>query len=379
MSQTSPSADYTMQRSSRDAGAVHDRLEAWLATVLPAGAVPEVTLHAGVDSNGMSSETVVLDIDWTHDDQRHHGEYVARVAPAEQDVPVFPRYRLDDQYHAMRLARELTDVPVPQVRWLEPTGDVLGTPLFLMDRVEGIVPPDVLPYTFGDNWFFDAPPEQRQALQRRTVDVVAQLHGIPDAPRVFDFLDPAVTGHDGATLLARNLAKTREWYEFGAAGLGRSALAERALDWLAAHLPEETSDPVLCWGDARIGNVMYRDFTPVAVLDWEMATLGPRELDLGWMVFAHRVFQEITSMMGMPGMPDLLRADDVRATYAELTGVEVGDLAWYQMHAAVQWCCVFLRTSVRQVQFGEIEQPDDVESVFHHRPLLERLLDEVGA
>ena len=44
----------------------------------------------------------------------------------------------------MKLAGELTDVPVPVVRWLEPTGEVLGRPFFLMDHVDGVVPPDVM-------------------------------------------------------------------------------------------------------------------------------------------------------------------------------------------------------------------------------------------
>jgi aminoglycoside phosphotransferase (APT) family kinase protein len=369
----------TLQRSSRDGDAVKADLEGWLATVLPEGAEPRVTLHAGIDANGMSSETVVLAVDWTEGGRPRRGEYIARVAPAADDVPVFPDYRLDDQFLLMRRAGELARVPVPTVRWLEPTGEVLGTPFFLMDRVAGEVPPDVLPYTFGDNWLFDAPAAQRQALQRATVEVIAKLHAIPDAARHFDFLDPRAAGHEGENLLARNLAKTRAWYEFGAEGLGRSALVERGLDWLAANLPTEAGDPVLCWGDSRIGNVIYDDFAPVAVLDWEMATLGPREMDLGWLVFAHGVFQEIAVMMGLDGMPDFLDAEDVRATYTELSGVEAGDLTWHQVHAAIQWCCVFLRTSLRQVHFGEIERPDEVESVFHHRALLERMLEEVGA
>jgi aminoglycoside phosphotransferase (APT) family kinase protein len=78
-------------------------------------------------------------------------------------------------------------------------------------------------------------------------------------------------------------------------------------------------------------------------------------------------------------MPDFLREDDVRSMYAGLTGVEVGDLGWYQLYDAVQWGIVFLRTGARQVRFGEIEVPDDVESLMHHRPLFEQLLDEAGA
>ncbi len=374
-------ADMTLQRSSRDADDMRTRLTDWLARVLPEGSEPEVVLHDGIQTNGMSSETVLLAITSTEQGHRSTKEYVARVAPAEADLPVFAEYRLTDQYDAMRLAGQLAGVPVPPLGLNEPTGDVLGTPFFLMERLDGAVPPDVLPYPFGDNWLFDASPEQQRQLQRASVDVLARLHAIPDAATTFGFLDPAVTGHEGATPLARNIAKTRAWYDYAITTnepSPRSALIERGIAWLEANLPPE-GEPVLVWGDSRIGNMMYRDFAPVAVLDWEMATLGPREMDVAWMVFAHQVFQEITTMLGLPGMPDFLRPEDVTTTYAELTGVELGDLTWHLLHAAVLWGCVFLRTSARQIHFGEIERPEDPESVFHHRPLFERLLEEVGA
>ena len=88
----------------------------------------------------------------------------------------------------MRLVADKTDVPVPRVRWLEPSGDVLGTPFFLMDHVDGVVPPDVMPYTFGNNWFFDAPAERQRELQDATVAVLAKLHSIRDAATTFAFL-----------------------------------------------------------------------------------------------------------------------------------------------------------------------------------------------
>ena len=57
-----------------------------------------------------------------------------------------------------------------------------------MDHVEGLVPPDVLPYTFGGNWFADAPAERRRELQDATVSVLASLHSIPNAASTFGFL-----------------------------------------------------------------------------------------------------------------------------------------------------------------------------------------------
>ena len=110
------------------------------------------------------------------------------MAPTAEDVQVFPTYRLDHQFDVIRKVGEITDVPVPRVRWLESTGEVLGTPFFLMDYVDGEVPPDVMPYTFGGNWFADAPAERQRELQDATVSVLASLHSIPDAESTFGFL-----------------------------------------------------------------------------------------------------------------------------------------------------------------------------------------------
>lgn len=170
----------------------------------------------------------------------------------------------------------------------------------------------------------------------------------------------------------------KNWYGFAAPGIGRSPLVERALAWLEDNFPADAAaaGPVLTWGDSRIGNVLYRDFTPVAVPDWEMATVGPRELDVSWIILAHMVFQEIARLAGLLGLPDMLREEDVRATYRRLTGAELGDLHWFHLYSGVIWCVVFMRTGARRVHFGEIEKPDDVEGLFYQGGLLRRLLDE---
>ncbi|MGV0814280.1 phosphotransferase family protein [Mycolicibacterium boenickei] len=365
-----------LQRSSRDVTTLPSVLSKWLSTVMPGGVTPEITVESGVDSNGMSSETIMLTGRWEENGEPREQKWVARVAPTKDDVPVFSSYRLDHQFELMRQVGELTDVPVPNVRWIDTTGEVLGTPFFLMDRVDGQVPPDVMPYTFGGNWFADAPAERQRELQDNTVEVLAKLHAIPDAAQRFAFLsevDPP-----GDTPLRRHFGWLKDWYEFSVPDIGRSPLVERALQWLEDNFPEDVaaSETVLTWGDSRIGNVLYDDFRPAAVLDWEMATLGPRELDVSWIIFAHMVFQELAGMAGLPGLPDVMREEDVRATYRELTGAELGDLRWFYIYSGVIWCCVFMRTGARRVHFGETEKPDDVETMFYHAPLLRRLIEE---
>ncbi|SDK97385.1 Predicted kinase, aminoglycoside phosphotransferase (APT) family [Nocardioides sp. YR527] len=382
MTQAPPPPEMTFQKSGRDPAAIGARLEQWLTTALPPGADPEVTILGGIDANGLSSETVLLDVASTIAGDRRATAYVLRVAPRPEDIPVFATYDLQAQYDAMRLAGSLSPVPVPEVGLAEMSGSILGTPFFLMKRVEGVVPPDVMPYNFGDSWLFEASSSERAALQQRSVEVLAGLHSIPDAASRFGFLDPAAAGHSGETLIARNLAKTRAWYAFASTAEewgGRSPLVERGLAWLEANLPHDVGEPVLCWGDARIGNIIYRDFAPVAVLDWEMVSLGPREMDVTWMIFAHRIFEDLAAMLELPGMPDFLTASEVKEAYVAATGVELGDLTWHEVHAAVMWGIIYLRIAARQIHFGEIEAPEDPESTLYHRAMFEAMLAEVGA
>ena len=106
-------------------------------------------------------------------------------------------------------------------------------------------------------------------------------------------------------------ARTTHWV---VDGLPRSPLIERAFDRLDDLLAAPTrAHAVLNWGDARIGNVIYDGFEPAAVLDWEMAAVAPREVDLGWTVYLHRFFQDLTVSFGQPGLPDFLRRDADRA------------------------------------------------------------------
>ena len=362
-----------VQLSSRDTTSLPDVLSQWLATHL--GVAPDVTVESGVDANGLSSETIILTVRWTADGEPIEQRLVMRVAPAEKDVPMLPTYRLDHQFDVMRGVAERTDIPIPAVRWLEPTGELIGTPFFLMDYAEGIVPPDVMPYTFGNNWFFDASPEQQRQLQDATIDVLAKVHSIPDALQDFGFL---VEGRQHRTLLQYRLDEVRSWYQYAVEVMGRSPLLERAFDWLGANWPVdgEAAAPVLLWGDARIGNVMYRDFTPVAVLDWEIAGVGPRELDVAWLIYAHTYWEGIAKFGTLPGLPDVLREDDVRATYERLTGVELTDLRWFFALSAVMWGIFTLRGIYRRIHFGEVEMPDSIESLFYHTASLKALIGE---
>ena len=365
MTDAGPPAITELQRTSRDPETLRKQLEAWLGS--RAGASVSVTDLEATSANGMSSETVLFRAAW--EDKKE--ALVARVAPAAADVPVFPSYDMDRQFRIIELVGELTSVPVPRVLWSEPTTGPIGSPFFVMERVGGEVPPDVMPYTFGDNWLYDAPGDRQRALQDNTVNVLAELHTLSGDDSRFSFLQ---YGESGDTPLRRHVNNRRAWYEYVAAADRRSPLVDRVFDWLDAHWPSSESDAVVSWGDSRIGNIMFSDFAPVAVLDWEMVGVGPRELDIAWLVFAHRVFQDLASGYGMPGMPEFMRWDDVASAYEKNTGYVPRDLEFYGMYCAVQWAIVFLRTGQRSVHFGERESPAGVDEFIMHRDSVERML-----
>jgi len=360
-----------VRRSSRDLDAVRSGLESWLAGRLHPGAGPTIPDLGRTSATGMSSETLLFEAAWNDHGTARVDRLVARVAPHAVDVPVFPNYHMDRQFDAIRLVGELSSVPVPKVRWYEPDPAVIGTPFFIMERVDGDVPPDVMPYTFGGNWLYDADPAEQRRLQDATVEVLAELHAIDRAGETFGFL---AFDEAGATPLRRHVAHAWAWYEYAKANGQRSPIVERGFAWLEDHWPASEGPAVLSWGDSRIGNVMYRDFRPVAVLDWEMAGLAPREVDLGWLIYAHRSFQDMATGYGLAGMPQFMQPDDVAARYEQASGASVRDLDFYITYAGVQWGIVGLITGLRSVHFGEREMPDSVDDLLYNRPSLERLL-----
>ncbi|MEY2473079.1 MAG: hypothetical protein QOK28_2408 [Actinomycetota bacterium] len=347
------------QKATRDLADLRARLERWLASK---GADSAIVSLETPGATGMSSETVLVE---TKSDR-----LVARLAPDLENLPVFPTYDLERQFHAMRVVGELGAAPVPPVRWCEPDPSHLGTPFIVMGRVDGVVPPDVLPYDFGDNWLFDASRDDQQRLEDSSVAVLASLHAIDDPQRHFDFM-PWPSG----SALRAHVDASWDYYQWVVGDGPRSPLIESCFEWLDKHWPSEEGPTVLSWGDARIGNTMYRDFEPVAVLDWEMVGFGPREIDLAWFLFLHRFFEDLASGYGFPGMPHFLEPTRVCATYERLTGYTPRDMDFFTMYAALRHGIVMSRVQRRAIHFGEAEQPDDIDDLIMHRSTLEALRD----
>ena len=306
---TTPAADQShsekrkMTVSERSIPALTGALQHWIAaqSAMPGGfsGVPTVTEVRAPDSNGLSSTSVLFDVSWVSGDELRRGSYVARMAPEDDAVPVFPRYDLGTQFELIGRVAASCEIPLPRLCWNVPDGGPLGTPFFVMDRVDGRIPLDNPPYVFA-GWLLEATPEERARLQRASVQILATLHAAPAEALAVPALRPPA----GLGSLRYHVGLQRDYYRWALAGEGvRVPIIERSLDWLDRHWPDDPGPDVLNWGDARIGNIIYQGFEPVAVLDWEMAALGPRELDVAWFVFLHRFFQDIAEFFGLRACP----------------------------------------------------------------------------
>ncbi len=351
--------------STRDYADLRARLQTWLASRV--GEDAEISALEVPPANGMSSETVLFDVSADGVKSR----CVGRIEPEASAVPVFPAYDLPMQFRVMELVAEATAVPVPRPLWLEPDTAAIGAQFFVMERVEGRVPPDLMPYTFGDNWLFDATRDEQATLQQTSIQALAHLHELDGNGADVAFL---ALNRPEPTALARHLGATAAYYEWVVADGPRIPILERCLAWLDEHLPADEGPPALSWGDARIGNVLYRDFVPAGVLDWEMAGLAPREVDLAWMIFLHRFFEDLAAQLGGPGMAHFMRRDDVAGTYADLTGHEPRHLDWHTLYAALRHGAVMARVTQRSIHFGQATMPDDPDELVMHHATLERML-----
>ncbi len=219
--------------STRDRDELHRRLVRWLATQVRD---PEVSALVVPESNGMSSETLLFECTWLDPDGVSTGARVtqacaARLVPDPEAVPVFPVYDLERQFRVLRLVGERTRVPVPRTLWLELDPEPIGTPFFVMERVDGVVPPDIMPYPFG-SWLSEAPRVDQDRLQDSSVRVLAELHGADVSAQDVAFLE---LDRPGDTALRRHLAEQRCLLRMGRGR--RGALAAHRADLRLARGP----------------------------------------------------------------------------------------------------------------------------------------------
>jgi aminoglycoside phosphotransferase (APT) family kinase protein len=350
-----------------DPTSLQSTLQAWLARQMPDATDVAVSgLHAPT-ATGHSSETVLFDASWSNAGTAHAASYVLRTAPSGHTV--FPSYDLGEQFAVMTLVgTHAPTVPLPPLRWYEPDPSVIGGEFIVMGRVDGQIPPDRLPYTM-EGWLLEeSSPEQQRELQDSAIDALADIHAIDWRTTGLDLLDHPTFGVIG---LDQQLHFYEDFLEWGRCDHPHERFVEVGR-WLRANRPAPEPAPVLNWGDARIGNIIFQDHRPAAVLDWEMATLGPRQVDVAWFCLFERFFSQELGMANLPGFAPMA---DVVARYEARAGVTLGDLGWYTAWAAYRYALIMMRICQADT-IAEIDgfpEDDNVATI-----MLDHVMDEVA-
>ncbi|MFN2426534.1 MAG: phosphotransferase family protein [Candidatus Binatia bacterium] len=318
------------------------RLQGWFAARHPGATDFTLGKISAPGLTGFSSETMLVDGTWSEGGLTATGRWVVRSKPTEHQV--FPEYDLHAQFRCMQIVAEVSDVPVPRVRWWEPDTGVIGEPFYVMDRVDGEAPSDNPPYTVM-GFLAEASPAEQRSLYEAEIALLAKLHAIDWKAAGLGFLDRRKFGPPG---FEQQLAYYRHFLAWAAEGRPQPTV-EAAFDYLEHNVPAGRDAVVLNWGDARPSNIMVRNFKPVAVLDWEMATLGPPECDVAWFVYLNRFLSEGVGAPSLPGFPD---EKETVATYEACGGPTLGDLHYYQVWAGLRFSVIFIRIIQRMEKQG---------------------------
>jgi aminoglycoside phosphotransferase (APT) family kinase protein len=315
---------------------------------------------------GESSDTSLFRAHWNEDGRAHVLDGVLRSAPGG-DAP-FPEYDLAMQFGIMRALGEHTSVPVPEVLWLEEDPTALGAPFLVMKAVDAEAPLDFPPY-HGAGFYHAASSSQRRHMWRSTVAALARQHAADWRALGLAFVPGGGSDEDPRT---HGLVYWRryldDWIKQGAAET--IPVFDEALDWLERSRPEP-SRIALCWGDAKLGNVLYdrASYEVAAVLDWELATIGDPEADLASLRVSDLRAQDGAGAC-LDGTPD---TEELVALYERASGRRIEHFHWALVYATFWRGAVALKVMRRMKAQGADIDDAMLENHFPVRYLRELL------
>ena len=237
------------------------------------------------------------------------GTYVLRRQPPGDLLK--SAHAVDREYRVMAALRD-TEVPVAKVFHLCEDRDVIGSMFYVMEFCDGRI--------FWDAAIPEVDRAERTAIYDEMVRILAGLHRVDvDAVGLTDYGKPG-------NYFERQYGRWSSQYR--ASELQRIEPMEQLIDWLDGNIPADDGRVTLVHGDYRLDNVIFaRDnATAIALIDWELSTLGHPFADLGYYCMQLRMPQKVGNMSGLRGR-DLaaLGIPDEKscvASYCERMGID---------------------------------------------------------
>lgn len=259
--------------SGKDAGhePVSAALDAWLVDAVPGYRGPGTLEKCGF---GQSNPTFML--------TAASGKYILRRKPLG---PLLPKAHMIEREFRVLKALEDSQVPTPKVYALCEDPDVIGAAFYVMEFVEGRI--------FYDQTLPGYSAAERDAIYDGMNQAVADLHAVrPDDVGLADF------GRSEGFVERQVSLWTRQ---YRAAEGERIEAMEKLIEWLPEHLPPEEPGRIF-HGDLRIDNMIFHPTEPrvIALLDWELSTLGDPIADFAYHMMVWRVSPDL--FRGLAGL-----------------------------------------------------------------------------
>jgi aminoglycoside phosphotransferase (APT) family kinase protein len=314
-----------MSRSEQNSGTVpvreahrfdRSRLEQWLGANVPGFAGP---LTVEQFKGGQSNPTYKL-VTPTR-------SYVLRRKPPGKLLA--GAHAVDREYRVIS-ALGAQGFPVPEALGLYEEEDVIGTPFYVMAMVEGRI--------FWEASFPEVPTGERTLYFDAMNATIADLHSIdPEAAGLGDYGKPG-------NYFERQIGRWSKQY-LGDAEAGRIPAMDRLVDWLPANIPPDDQQARIIHGDYRCDNMIFHPSEPrvVAVLDWELSTLGHPLADFSYHLMMYRMPPGITA--GLAGLDlqalNIPSETDYVAAYCRRTErADIPDLDFYIAFNMFRLCAI---------------------------------------
>jgi aminoglycoside phosphotransferase (APT) family kinase protein len=307
-------------------------------------------LAAFLDAHGLGSGAIAAE-----PVGEGHSNVTFRVRRGEADVIIRrpPRPPLPPSAHDMlreaRVLRALEPTPTPVPRVLAVCEDpaVIGAPFYVMERVEGDVVTDTVPAAL------DTPGERRR-IGEELVDALVELHAV-------DWRAAGLEGFGKPTgYLERQLRRFAGLWEHNRTR--EVPAVERLAAWLTEHRPDSPAATIV-HGDFRLGNAILAPAAPahvLALLDWEMATIGDPLADVGYLCMtwtqaddAPGGLFELSRITRAEGFPS---RDELLGRYEAGSGRSMTDIRWYTT-LALWKSLVFMEGNFKRALSGTTDDP----------------------
>ncbi len=303
---------------------IRQNIECWLAARLPD--VGELSLNElkFPEESGESSVTLLLD---TRADGVQR-KFVFRMAPPHSEV--FDSHDIGLQYTLMRIMDE-AGIPVPSLVAYEPDAALLGSDFYVMGFIDGQIPVDNPPYAFG-SWVTELTEGERSSMWRNGLEVLSRIHlvdmsghDLPGLPRA----------RSGQSIAQHEIDKFDKMIDEEMIKQAPPLLLE-AMAYIKDNAPQP-GEQRLCWGDSRVGNVIWQDLKPAAIIDWEMASMGDPVSDVSWWYWVDYCNSVGLGVERPGGLPSL---EEIYQQWHQLTGLPLDNADYYDLFSVVRYAII---------------------------------------